>query len=118
MTIKLITICFLGCVFFIALLGCSDNSDVQIKKNLMIILDDDLKTVVNDTPKKSVIDSTYFTIVTYEEFDQGKYTKKAVVDFYFLKKVNVKIVRKYRYHSTMKKWDRYLNEYRFYEISE
>ena len=95
------------------LLGCGEGDDL-IKKKLDIILADDLKAVAADLPKGNCADSMYYTIVSYKSYSQGMYSKIAVVDFYFLKNIKVKITRKYRYYAAVRLWDRYYNVYKFY----
>jgi hypothetical protein len=101
------------CVFVVS--GCIKESDKRIKQKLVIILNDDLKTIISDISEENLIDSVYYDIVVYKDYKEYKYRKRAEVDFYFLKNVSSKIVRKYRYHSQAKKWERYFNEYRFYD---
>jgi hypothetical protein len=106
----------LGLAALIALVfaaGCSRESEAYVRNKLIVILKDDLATVTNELPASSVADSTYFDVKVYKAYKEGKYTRMAVVDFYFLKGVNVKMVRKYRYHSQYRKWERYFNEYEF-----
>jgi hypothetical protein len=108
------------CLWFFALLcalflyGCGESEDI-IKKKLDVILFSDLKAVTEDLPKNSLLDSTYFTIVSYKAYKDGMYSKMAVVDFYLYKKIKVKITRKYRYYSGTGLWDRYFNANVFIE---
>lgn len=95
--------------------GCFSEPDSRIKRKLDIILEDDLNAIVEDMADTNLLDSAYFDMYLYQEYDEGKYSRKAEVDFYFLKNVNAKIVRKYRYHREYKKWDRYYNKYQFIE---
>lgn len=99
----------------ITVCGCLKESDTLIKRKMLVILEDDLKSVVQDIKKEGIADSSFFNIVEYKEYKGGTYTKKAVVDFIIFKDIDVKIVRKYRYHSGAKKWERYFNEYKFYD---
>lgn len=115
---KYIKVILFNAIFLFIAVGCIGESDKFIKDKLLVILQDDLETVVNETPKESIEDSVYYEIVLYKEYKEGKYTKKAVVDFFFLKKVKVKIVRKYRYYAQYRKWDRYFNVYKFYDIAK
>ena len=100
--------------------GCIKESDDRIKDNLLIILKDDLNSIISDIPEDNIKDSVFFEIVFYKDFksESIKYSKKASVDFYFFKKIKLKIVRKYRYHRQSHKWERYYNEYKFYGIAE
>ncbi len=100
------------CMFVVV--GCIRESDKRIRQKLIVILNDDLKAITSDIAEENLLDSVYYDIVMYKDYKNYKFTKKAEVDFYFLKGVSAKIVRKYRYHSTLKKWERYFNEYRFY----
>lgn len=108
----------IGIILLTAIYGCIGESDELIKKKLHVILKDDLKSIINDLPEKSVADSAYYTIELYKNFKELKYKKKAVVNFFILKGVEVKIVRKYRYYKDYRKWERYFNEYRFYTKRE
>ncbi len=103
------------CVFIIAITGCIKESETRIKEKLNIILKDDLTAIISDISKENLSDSIYFDIVSYTEFKEGKYSIMAVVDFYFFSKVEVKIVRKYRFETHAGKWERYFNEYRYYD---
>lgn len=97
--------------------GCLNESTEHKKEKLHIILKDDLDTIIEDITKENLADSVYYTIVSYKEFSQGKYSAQAIVDFFFFKDIDVKVVRKYRYHRDYKKWDRYFNEYKFYSLN-
>ncbi len=104
-------------IFFLFIgAGCIVESDKLIKEKLLIILKDDLEALVNDIPKENVADSVYYKIVSYKTFKTGKYTNKAVVDFFFINKIKVKVVRKYRYSAKYCKWERYFNEYKHFDI--
>jgi len=98
--------------------GCIIESDAKIKQKLLIILDDDLKAILEDIPEENILYSAHHRIVSYKSYDKGKYTKKAVVHFIFLKKVNVRLVRKYRYYGELRKWERYVNKYQYYDLPE
>ncbi len=93
--------------------GCAREPERLIEKKLAVILDDDLATVVAELPKESVADTTFYEIRVYKQYKEGKYGRLATVDFYFLKNVKVKMVRKYRYYMPARKWERYFNEYEF-----
>jgi hypothetical protein len=100
------------CSFFLG--GCGESDDL-VKKKLIIILDSDLHAITSDLSKSSLADSVYYKIVSYKNYSEGMYTAKAVVDYYFLKKVKAKITRKYRYFVSARLWDRYYNEYKLYD---
>lgn len=94
-------------------ISCSGESDEKAREKLKVILNDDLKAIIEGIDSKNLIDEPYYDLVRYQNYDEGNYSKRAVVDFYFLKDVNVKIIRKYRYHRVHRMWDRYFNEYSF-----
>jgi hypothetical protein len=77
------------------LFGCGESDDL-IKKKLEMILTEDLRTISADLPKSSLADSVYYKIASYKSYAEGMYSEMAIVDFYFMKKVRVKIIRKYR----------------------
>lgn len=93
--------------------GCGE-SDVLIRKKLEVICASDLKAITADLPKTSIIDTPSYSIVSYKSFNEGMYSKMAIVDFYFLKKVKAKTTRKYRYYASAQLWDRYYNAYFFF----
>jgi hypothetical protein len=93
--------------------GCGGEPEEMIRKKLQVILDDDLAALTADVPEKSLADSAHYVIREYRRYTEGRYSHRAVVDFYFLDKVNVRVERKYRYHRPYGKWDRYQNVYRF-----
>ena len=117
---KFIKVILYGVLILVITNGCVKESDKRIKNKLLIILQDDLNSIISDVPKDDILDSVYYEIVLYKDFkkESFKYSKKAIVDFYFFKNVKAKIVRKYRYHRQSRKWDRYYNEYKFYGIAE
>ena len=111
----------IGTIFNISIIicllsNCTSNSNESIRNTFeQIIVKDDLKSILEDTSIKDLMDSPYYSIVSYEEDKKGQYTKKAIVDYYFFKNVKVKIRRKYRYYKAYEKWERYTNEYKFYD---
>ena len=100
--------------------GCTFESGKVVKKKLLVILEDDLNSIVEGIPKENLLDSVYYEIDSLIDYKKKsfKYSKRAVVDFYFFKEVKAKIVRKYRYERQSRKWDRYYNEYKFFDIVE
>ncbi|NLP02210.1 MAG: hypothetical protein GX089_06930 [Fibrobacter sp.] len=103
------------CFLFIAVIplttGCSGESDELARKKLEVILKDDLEAILEGVADTALLPEPYYDLVSYKLYDEGKYSKKAEVDFYFLKSVNVKIVRKYRYLRSKRMWERYFNDY-------
>lgn len=109
--------CLAGTITALCLLipitGCVRESEDSIRARLEIICEDDLATVISELDPASIGDSTFYRIVEFGMYREGKYSYKAEVDYFFLARVRVKMVRKYRYHSGTSKWERYFNEYRF-----
>jgi len=103
-------------VLSIVLLGCGDN-DAVARRKLDVILKSDLTAIISDMPKTGLADSMYYSLVSYQTYKTGDYTKKAVVDFYFLRGLKVKITRKYRFVKEAGMWERYYNVYNFIEDS-
>ncbi len=104
-------LCLIGCF------GCFRETDEQIRAKLRAILKDDLVAIMEGVLPESLRENPRYEIVEYQRFDIGPYTRKAVVHFYFLKNVEVRIVRKYRYKAGEGKWERYFNEYKFFNDS-
>lgn len=95
------------------LISCnSQKKDELIRKQLDIVLDADLVEVIAGVSSDALLESPTYVVKSFNAFDEGKYSYLAEVDFLFLNCVDKKIVRKYRYYTAYKKWDRYLNEYR------
>jgi hypothetical protein len=101
-------------VLSIVLFGCGDN-DAVARRKLDVILKSDLAAIVSDIPKTGLADSIYYSVVSYQTYKTGDYTKKAVVDFYFMRGLKVKITRKYRFVKEAGMWERYYNVYNFIE---
>jgi hypothetical protein len=99
------------CAFFLQ--HCSGESEQLVRKKLDAICADDLAAIIDSISAKDLLNKPYYEIVFYKSYAEGSYSRKAVVDFYFLKKVSVKVVRKFRYHRSIRMWDRYSNEYVF-----
>ncbi len=105
-------IIFLICGFF--LYGCGEKESF-IRQKLDTICASDLDTIVADLPKEKLRDSVYYTIISYKSYKEGIYSKMAIVDFYFLKDIPMKVTRKYRYYAAMRLWDRYYNVYTHFD---
>ncbi|MBD3346689.1 MAG: hypothetical protein GF401_16660 [Chitinivibrionales bacterium] len=102
---------YVGPALLLFLINCIVETEGGIKEKLETIVKDDLATITHEIPDSSLLDSTYYSIVEYKKYTESKYSRKAVVDFYFLKGVPKKIRRKYRYHREWGKWDRYYNRW-------
>lgn len=92
---------------------CSGESEAMARKKLDAICEDDLAAIIDSIAVENLIEKPYYKIVEYNRYSEGKYTRKAVVEYFFLRRVAVKVVRKYRYHGSIGLWDRYTNEYVF-----
>lgn len=97
----------------IVLSGCIRESSRSIRKKFDAVVVHDLESLVAQLPDTSVADSPAYTVISYEEFDEGEYIAKAVVDFYVLRGVRMKVRRKYRYHRFQGKWERYYNQWEY-----
>jgi len=93
--------------------GCSGENEELSRKKLDVICKDDLSAIIDSIAVENLVEKPYYKLVFYKNYDEGKYSKKAIAEFYFLEKVPVKIVRKYRYLRSVRMWDRYSNEYVF-----
>jgi hypothetical protein len=105
---------YIPLTLFALLFSSCDESDAVIKGKLDVILADDLAAIVDSVAAAALIDKPYYEIVSYKEYDEGAYSRMAVVDFFFLKPLAgmvKKIRRKYRYHRRLGMWDRYHNKY-------
>lgn len=109
-------LCLLGLVLM--QISCGGESDELARKKLEVILKDDLEAITDGIPDSALMDNPRFEIVFYKQYDAWDYSKKAVVDFYFLKNIEKKVVRKYRYQTGKRMWDRYFNEYSSYSHSD
>lgn len=99
----------------VLLAGCEGREpDTSIRKKFDTVVASDFKAIVSELPKESLSDSVYFRIVEYTTYEKSLYSVRAVVDYYYLKNVQVKRTVKYRYVKNARKWERYANEYRFY----
>jgi len=96
----------------VAAVGCSGSDRDIARRTLEVILEDDLTAIVEDMPESSLRDSVHYHIREYQTYSEGRYGARAVVDFYFLPNGLPKIVRKYRYYTTLRQWERYYNAYR------
>ena len=93
--------------------GCSGESEKVVRKKLEVICSSDLAALTDSIAAENLLEKPYYKLVFYKRYTEGKYSRKAIAEYYFLKKVAVKVVRKYRYLETVRMWDRYSNEYVF-----
>jgi len=102
------------CAVLTLIFASCDESDAVIRGKLDVILADDLAAIVDSVAAAALIDKPYYDLVSYNEYDEGAYSRMAVADFFFLKPMaglEKKIRRKYRYHRRFGMWDRYHNMY-------
>jgi hypothetical protein len=91
--------------------GCAGEPPAQIRKKLDVVVENDFRAITGEVAKENLADSVYRRVVEYKDFDKGQYRVKAVVDFFYIKGVNVKRTVKYRYVKSAGKWERYANDY-------
>lgn len=104
---------FVAAAVVFLFIGCSGDSEERLRKKLDVICKDDLAAITDSIATKDLLEKPYYKLVFYKQYNEGKYSRKAIAEFYFLKHVAVKVVRKYRYHASIQMWDRYSNEYVF-----
>jgi hypothetical protein len=98
--------------------GCrGGESDSLVHKKLDVVVAADLKAIVSEMPTTSLSDSVYSRIADYSTYKKSLYSVRAVVDFYYLRGVQIKRTVKYRYLRSAGKWERYDNAYRFFSDS-
>ncbi len=107
----------LGILGMCLVLSCVAESSKRIRKKLDAVVTHDLNSLVAQLPDTSVIDSPYYSIVSYEYFKEGDYIAKGVVDFFVIKKAQAKVRRKYRYERFRGKWERYYNRWEYYSVT-
>lgn len=98
---------------FVLLTSCSEPAP-KIEKKLETLLQEDLKYMVAELKSKgldsSIMEKPYFILreLRLYEGDSSRIFKSyAEVGFYYLKDVKVCQVRKYRYWTTRRTWDRF-----------
>lgn len=97
-------------LIFIPLLMCGESSEA-IKDKLETILKSDLEYLVNEIKPEYRLDSAYYDIESYKEYE-GKYSAKAEVVFHIMEDDKAVVLRKYRYDENYMKWERYFNKYK------
>ena len=106
---------FLALFLTLLLTGCGSESSEFIQKKLDVVIKDDLATIVEGIDPSGTLDTPYSKITKLKEFEDGKYSHLAEVDYFFLNGINKKVARKYRYLRSYNKWERYSNEYQSIE---
>jgi hypothetical protein len=96
--------------------GCEGKEpDAGIRKKLDAVIVSDFKEIVSDVPRTSLADSTFFRISQYTAYMKSIYSVLAVVDYFYLRDVQVKRTVKYRYVKNARQWERYDNEYQYFD---
>jgi len=101
--------CFLPIAFIILLLSGCVSDDPALRLNN--VLKNDLVVILEDIDKDAVLDEPRFEIVEFNSFDEGKFRHLAEVHFYFLRDINVRVVRRYRYNRRHFRWELFHNVY-------
>jgi predicted exporter len=86
--------------------------EAELKKELEKMLPVDLDSITSGVPADALMEKPYYRITALTSKKEAKCMAKAEVEFYFLKNVNVVILRKFCYHESQKKWVRFFNEYK------
>ena len=93
-------------VFF----GCGEP-DGLVRQKLDLVLEDDLKVMVEEIRRKdpsAVLEKPYYRVVQYENYTKSvMFQRKAVVEFYYFRTIQMMQVRKYRYSNLQRQWHRY-----------
>jgi len=99
-------------VFIILFVSCIPKiPESTVRAYLEPILQEDLVLITEGIDTTALLENPYFEITEFNKFDEGEYQYLAVVNFYFLKDIRQKIVRKYRFHHR-RKWELFYNEYK------
>jgi len=94
----------------LALCFCAESDEV-VRQKLDVVLKDDLEAILDSVARDALMEKPHYKLLEYREYNEGAYSRMAIVDFYFFKSVAKKITRKYRYHRRLGMWDRYHNQY-------
>lgn len=86
--------------------------EAELKNELETMLPVDLDSITSGVPANALMEKPYYRIIALTSKKEAKCMAKAEVEFYFLKNVNVVILRKFCYHESQKKWVRFFNEYK------
>jgi predicted exporter len=98
---------------WLGILACNKMSpEAELKKELEMMLPVDLDSITSGVPAEALMEKPFYRITALTSKKEAKCMAKAEVEFYFLKNVNVVILRKFCYHESQKKWVRFFNEYK------
>ncbi len=93
-------------------------SEAELEKELEEMLPIDLDSITSGIPADALMEKPYYRITALTTKKEAKCMAKAEVEFYFLKNVNLIILRKFCYQESQKKWVRFFNEYKNVSSSE
>lgn len=101
--------------FIILSVACTSGiSEKRAKEMLDIVLKDDMSAIIDGIDTSGIMKEPYYEYREFKSFEEGKYQYLAVVDFYFLKDIKRKIVRKYRFNKLHLQWERFENVWEIY----
>ena len=101
---------FLLVVVLLFVVSCKEKES-SIEEKFSTILAGDMDAILDGLDTTLILPQPYDTILEWQQYDEGIYSHRAVVEFYFYRTIPLKIVRKYRYSVRAKKWERYVNRY-------
>ncbi len=107
--VKIASVCWL----FLFLMGCSANKK-SVEEKLDVIASSDLNDILEElksTGKSEIIHpNAHFkidTLIMFQGDTARVYQAYAVVYYFYLKGISMCQVRKYRFHTETRFWDRY-----------
>lgn len=107
--------CFFTIAFIILFAGCAAGlSEKRAKEMLEVILKDDMAAIIDGVDTSAIMKEHYYEYREFNSYEEGKYQYLAVVDFYFLRDIKRKIVRKYRFNKMYLQWERFENVWEIY----
>jgi hypothetical protein len=93
--------------------GCGARDEREINRDLVRVLDADLKAMADETragDPKAALDRPYYRVDAYTVTKESyRFVRKVEVTFYYLP-VRMKQIRKYRYSILGDRWERYYKE--------
>jgi hypothetical protein len=93
------------------LAGCLPGAEERFREKLVRLLDGDLETICGEIQVRdasALLDRPYYRIVEYKATpNSGSYSHLCEADFYYLKTIKMKQMRKYRYNPNTGEWERY-----------
>jgi hypothetical protein len=98
-------------IFIIFVIACVPKiPENTARVHLEPVLQEGLTGLIDGIDSSAILELPYFEISEFKRFGEGEYQYIAIVDFFFLKNIPKKVVRKYRFHHR-RKWELYYNEY-------